>query len=264
MTDRSGGALPGVTVWVTVSGSTSYTEETTSDTRGVATFQLRSEQGQYTIHITAMLGGNTIASSTVQMGAESPAVTTSYVTGRFYPSDNACTFNVPSTGIAHPTFTVTNFATLNFGGPPFAAFSPTPGQPDVPARSAIYVAGLGALTHFNAVLTGKLSVASAGNHTFTILVDDAYNFAIGGGATRVSGTMRNPPANGASALLHLPILGAFNDGALQATTTMTIHFPHTGSYPYEIDYDECAGPGQDIRVSTVGRFVAIATAPQTS
>jgi hypothetical protein len=103
--------------------------------------------------------------------------------------------------------------------------------------------GVGPLNHFNASFTGSLVVRQAGDVAFTFLIDDAFDLGMGGGARRVSGTMSNPPPGGVTALQRLPVLGAFNQGHLQATTHITVRFLHPGRYPYELDYSECRGGG---------------------
>jgi len=118
--------------------------------------------------------------------------------------------------------------------------------------------GVGRLNHFNAAFTGVLMVRRGGEVPFTFLIDDAFNFGIGGRAIRVRGTMSNPPPSGATALRHLPVIGAFNQGHLEATTAVTVHFPRTGMYPFEIDYAECRGGGAALRVSAGGQFLAVA------
>jgi hypothetical protein len=120
------------------------------------------------------------------------------------------------------------------------------------------VVGVGPLNHFNATFTGSLVVSQAGDVPFTFLIDDAFDLGVGGGASRVSGTMSGPPPSGVTALQRLPVLGAFNQGHLEATTHVTVHFPHPGSYPYELDYSECRGGGASIRLSSGGQFLATA------
>jgi hypothetical protein len=114
------------------------------------------------------------------------------------------------------------------------------------------------LNHFNAVFTGSLVVRYAGDVPLTFLIDDAFDLGVGGGASRVSGTMSNPPASGLTVLERLPMVAAFNQGHLAATTTATVHFPHAGAFPYELDYSECAGGGASMRMATGGLFVPAA------
>ena len=250
---KSGAPVAGVPVRIDVSGAVPFTGIATTNDAGIADLRYHAGPGPYTVRVMAPAEHAQIR-STVLVAAAAP-VSTSPVEGRFYPSNNTCMFNVPADQVSHPAFTLDDFPTLNFGGPPFAAYSPVPGQLDVTAREGSYLAGLGRLTHFNAVLTGTLYVPAAGERTFTILVDDAYDFAIGAGAARISGSMVNPLTSGDSALLGLPILGAFNNGALQVATSMTVEFPRSGAFPYEVDYDECGGPGQLLKIYADGALL---------
>ena len=251
LTDRAGAAIAGALIRLLIDGSERSAH---TDARGVASFPFHGT-GAYTAQLTATVGGRPIAQRTLQVGART-LVATSPVTGRFYASDNRCTFDTAPT--APPAFTQT-FATLNFGGRPFTGYATAAGQADqraagVPARGA-QVAGLGSLAHFDAVFTGSFAVSRAGDVPFTVLIDDAFNLGIGGGAQRVAGSLSNPPASGVTALARLPIVGAFNQGHLLATTTITVRFPHAGTYAYELDYAECDLGGESLRLSTNGQFL---------
>lgn len=203
------------------------------------------------VHITATANGSQVAESTVRVG-QAPGVATTEVTGRFYASDGRCTYDVPPSRL--PLF-VAHFPTINFAGRPFTDFGVTANQANMVAAHGSYRMGSGLLNHFNAAFTGNLVVPAAGDVPFTFLIDDAFNFGVGGGARRVSGTMSNPPASKKTALHRLPLVGAFNQGHLQALTTATVHFPHAGTYPYEIDYAECMEGGEALRISTGGQFL---------
>ncbi|HVA89909.1 MAG TPA: hypothetical protein VNL71_08690 [Chloroflexota bacterium] len=246
LTDRAGTPISGATLRLMAGGRALQTARTGAD--GVARFSYHGAGGPVTVHIMAMVGGRPVATSTVQLGEQAP-ISTTPVTGRFYPSDNACRFTASPTSV--PAFSV-SFPTLDFGGRPFTGYAEAAGQPARRAEWGGQVAGVGPLDHFNAVFTGTFDVSRPGNVPFTILIDDAFDLGIGRGARRVRGTMRNPPSSGATALLHLPVLGAFNQGHLQATTGVTVYFPHSGIYPYEMDYAECDAGGESLRVSTGG------------
>lgn len=252
LADRTGAPLPGITIWLTISGAAPFYAAATTNASGLAYFQYQGAVGPYTVHITATAGGATLAQSTVQVDGSPPAVRTSAVLARFSTSDGRCTFDTPAT--THPVLAA-SFPGINFYGRPLAD------HPSDPTRSPVAVAGNGytvgrePLNHFNAALTGTLLVARAGDVAFTILVDDAFNLGLGGGASRVGGTMSNPPAGGRTAVERLPVVGAFNQGHLEATTAVTVRFPRPGSYPYEFDWAECAGGGEGLRVSTGGQFL---------
>ncbi|HXT34205.1 MAG TPA: hypothetical protein VN837_01400, partial [Chloroflexota bacterium] len=184
------------------------------------------------VHVRATVGGAQVASSTIRVPAGPPGIATSAVLGRFYASDNRCAFDTPP-GTA-PLFSE-YFATVNFDGRPFTGYGGATGSSPRIAASGTMVAGVGLLNHFNAVFTGNLKVRRAGRTTFTVLIDDAFDFGIGGGAIRVSGALSNPPRGGLTAVDRLPIVGAFNQGHLEATTQVAVRFPHPGVFPYEID-----------------------------
>ena len=251
LTTRSGAPLPGVTVWLTIRGPVPYTGTATTDANGVAAFSFR-PTAPYTVHIRATEGGTQVASSTIRIPAGPPMIATSAVLGRFYASDNRCTFDTPA---GTPPLFSGYFATINFGGRPFTGYGAATGIPSRIAKSGARVAGLGTLHHFNAVFTGNLVAHRAGRTSFTFLIDDAFDFGIGGGASRVSGALSNPLRGGLTAVDRLPVVGAFNQGYLEATTAVTIHFPHPGVFPYEIDYAECMSGNEAIRISTGGQFL---------
>jgi hypothetical protein len=183
----------------------------------------------------------------------SPGLATTSVTGRFYTSDGRCTFDtVPGTA---PIFTMT-FPTINFEGRPFTEYSAAAGQPNRVVAQGAAVVGVGRLTNFDAAFTGNLIVQGQGMAAITLLIDDAFNLGLGGGASRVSGTMTNPPSDGLTALERLPVVGAFNHGHLETIKTVTIQFPHPGVYPYEIDYAQCMGGNAALRIITNRQFLA--------
>ncbi|HVA91295.1 MAG TPA: hypothetical protein VNL71_15785, partial [Chloroflexota bacterium] len=190
----------------------------------------------------------------IPLDARAP-VTTSPITGRFYPSDNRCGFDTPAT--TSPAFRQT-FPTINFGGRPFTDHVAQPGGQDRVASGAGIRAGLGRLSHFNAAFTGTFSIRGPESIPFTLVVDDAFDFGVGGGATRVRGAMSQPTAGGRTILKRLPVVGAFHQGHLQATTGVTVRFPHAGRYPYELDYAECDLGGESLQVSTGGHLLPTA------
>jgi hypothetical protein len=203
-------------------------------------------------HISTTLPGKQSALSGGQMGP-GPSVATTEVTGRFYASDGRCTYDTPSTQL--PLF-VARFPTINFAGRPFTDYGATAGQPNSVAAHATDQVGLGRLNHFNAAFTGSLVVHQPGDVSFTFLVDDAFNLGVGAGASRVRGTRSNPPVSGVTALQHLPVVGSFNQGHLQATTSVAVHFPRPGRYPYELDYAECMAGGETIKIMTGGQVLS--------
>ncbi|HVA91731.1 MAG TPA: hypothetical protein VNL71_18040, partial [Chloroflexota bacterium] len=147
------------------------------------------------------------------------------------------------------------FPTLKFGGRPFTGSAAQPGGQDQVASGAGMRAGLGRLSHFNAAFTGTFWVPRPATVAFTLVVDDAFDFGVGGGATRVRGALSQPPAGGRTILKRLPVVGAFHQGHLQATTSVIVRFPRAGRYPYELDYAECDLGGELMQVSVGGRFL---------
>ena len=106
-----------------------------------------------------------------------------------------------------------------------------------------FQAGQGPLFEFDAVFTGTLIVAAAGDVTFSIWHDDGFILGVGNGATRISGPMTGAPSSGFTAFEGFPVLTANNIAVVAAPDTYTIHFPAAGAYPYELDWNECCGDG---------------------
>jgi hypothetical protein len=250
-TDRAGAPLPGITIWLTITGLVPYDGVATTDQRGVAAFAYRGNGKPYTVQITATVDGSQVATSTMQVG-QPPSVTTTAVTARFYASDGRCTYDTPAD--MQPLF-IQDFPTINFEGRPFTDYGVKAGQPNLIAAEGMARIGVGRLNHFDAAFTGSLVVNQAGNVRFTFLIDDAFTFGVGDGATRLSGTMSNPPGSGLTALERLPVVGAFNQGHLEALTSTTVRFPRPGTYPYEVDFAECRAGNTALRISTGGQFL---------
>ena len=253
LTDRSGAPLAGVAIWLTVAGTLPYSGAATTDAQGVARFRYTGT-APYTVHIAATAGGQGLARSTVRVAPE-PVVAIVAITGRFYASDDRCAYDIPP---GTTPVLVARFPTINFQGRPFTDRDTAK---DGGGGTSSYVTrevGIGRLNHFDAAFTGVLLVRRAGEIPFTFLIDDAFDLGLGGGATRIRGTMSNPPPSGVTAMQHLPVVGAFNQGHLQATTGVAVRFPRPGRYPFEIDYAECRGGGAALRVSAAGQFLAAA------
>jgi len=250
LTDSSGAPLAGIAIWLTVAGTLPYSGAATTDAHGVAHFPYGGT-APYTVSIAATADGQGLARTTVRVAPE-PAVAVAALTGRFYASDDRCTYDTPP-GTA-PVL-MASFPTIDFEGRPFTDHATTATQPKGADAYVMQRIGVGRLNHFDAAFTGVLVVRRAGEVPFTFLIDDAFDFGIGGGAVRVRGTMSNPPASGVTALRHLPVVAAFNQGHLEATTAVTVRFPHPGTYPFEIDYAECRGGGAALRVSAAGQFL---------
>jgi hypothetical protein len=255
-----GAPLPGLVIDLVIEGPAPFQASKRTDPAGQAVFSYTgAHAGPYTIHVTALAGTRRLVVVSGRVPARAtPAISTGPVQGRFYASNDRCTFDTPAQ--AQPVLQA-RFPTLNVAGRPFLAFPANATGTAQPIVGDGVRVGEGALRHFNAVFTGHFHVARAGNVTFTVLIDDAFDLGVGGGATRVSGTMSNPLRSGVTATLHLPIVGAFNHGHLQATTHVTVHFPHPGIYAYEVDYAECMMGGESLRLSTDGQFLPTYTGP---
>jgi len=227
--------------------------------------------------------GSGVSSNTATVGWVVPAqpISTNTVYGRFFFSDGSATFDTPQT--AMPAFSQF-FPTINFN-PPSGTIPGMPAGVGVNTRPFTDVttdlngnftgtmvaqgnglqAGVGALSNFQAVFTGTLTIATAGNITFGIYSDDAFILGIGSGATRVSGPMWNVPSSGVTPFESLPIMGAFNDATLNGpgAQTVVVNFPAPGSYSYELDYTECC-TGQLTLTMTQGATNATGVAPTGS
>ncbi len=164
-------------------------------------------------------------------------------------------FNTPPT--ATPAFTMT-IPTINFN-PPTGTVPGMPGTIGVNTRPFTDVttdlngnftgtivaqgnglqAGVGTLFNFSAVFTGTYTVAAAGDITFSFFSDDGFVFGVSNGATRVGGSLFNPPPSGLTPFQSYPVMGAFNTATAPVANNVTVHFPAAGTYAYEIDYTEC-------------------------
>ena len=78
-----------------------------------------------------------------------------------------------------------------------------------------------------------------GDVTFNFFSDDGFIFGVNNGATRVSGSLFNPPPSGLTPFQGYPVMGAFNTATAPVANNITVHFPGPGTYQYEIDYSEC-------------------------
>lgn len=106
----------------------------------------------------------------------------------------------------------------------------------IPAQGNGYQAGVGALTHFNAVFTGELTIATAGDYVFNFYTDDGFILGIDNGASYVSGHMHNPPPSGLTAFEGFTVVGASNATTGPVQREVVVNFPAPGVYPFELDY----------------------------
>jgi RHS repeat-associated protein/uncharacterized repeat protein (TIGR01451 family) len=160
----------------------------------------------------------------------------------FNPPPGIVPNNVSGLGVySHPFTDVTTDVNGNYSG-------------TIVAQGNGHTAGAGDMYAFQVSFTGTFNVAAAGNVAFQIHTAGAMIFGIGGGATRVSGQLYNPPS--AMPFTGYPVMGDRNKDFPIAPVNMVVNFPAAGSYPYEIDYAPCCN--QD---SLTMRAVAYAADP---
>jgi RHS repeat-associated protein len=253
VTNNTGGAIANTSVTFTVTGPNGTSGAATTNSSGVATFSYTGTKiGVDAVVATATVGELPLTSNTSMISwvAQSPVTTLSTVQGEFFTSNGSGIFNTPSN--AQSVFTQT-FASINFN-PPAGSI---PGMPstigvttvpftDVTVNSSGQYtgsviaqgngqqAGVGELSTFQAVFTGTITVASAGQVTFYFENSDGFIFGVGSGASRVSGTYIGPPSS--TPFNNYPVMGAFNAVTSPVANTITVNFPNAGTYPYEVDY----------------------------
>jgi RHS repeat-associated protein len=254
----SGIPVAGVNVQFAVTGSNTAGGLVPTDSAGLASFVYQgANSGTDSVQATAELNGSALQSNAAQVTWVTPSmqVSTTTVYARFFTSNGSGAFT--ATPQQTPAFEQV-FPTINFnppagtipGAPPGVNFNSRPMLDvttdlngnytgSIVAQGQGVQAGVGTLFNFNAVFTGTFIVAQAGDLTFRFFSDDGFILGIGNGATRVSGALNNPPADGLSPFERLPVLGAFNVPTAPVGNLVTVHFPTAGSYPYEIDYSEC-------------------------
>jgi RHS repeat-associated protein len=263
---NTGSPISGASVQFTVTGANATTGNGTTNSSGVATFSYTgAKQGADTVQATS--SGN--ASNTVSITWITPLqpISTSTILGRFFPSNNAQTFNTPTT--ATPVFTQ-EFPTINFNPPagiiPGNTSSVTVNSRPmtdvttdfngnytgtIVAQGNNYQAGVGPMYYFQAVFTGSFTVKSAGTVNLYILADDGWILGISGGVTRVSGPLYNEPPSGVTPFEQYNIVGCYNEAEAVTGTATVINVPAPGTYQYELDYFEADG-GQEVMTMAVG------------
>jgi RHS repeat-associated protein/uncharacterized repeat protein (TIGR01451 family) len=277
--NSAGAPIPNQSVTVNVTGANPTSLTAVTDTNGQATVSLAGKNsGVDQLQATASSAAITIQSNTVSVTWIQPIqpISTTPVQGNFYaesanaqtfvakPGDPAAfqqtfptiNFNPPANTIPHnvsgigPTTTpftdVTTDAVGNFVG-------------TIAAQGNGLQAGLGTLSNFDAVLTANFVVSQPQDVTFKVIADDGFVLGVGGGATRVSGALTNPPASGFTAFNGYLVVGAYNTGGATSPGTydVTIHFPSAGAFPYELDYFECCGT----QLSLTMTIVSVNTGP---
>ena len=265
----TGAPVPNTPVTFKVDGSNLTAGTATTDATGKATFTYTGTlAGVDSVVATAVSGTATLNSNTSTINWVVPAqpISTTTINGRFFSSNDSGPFNTPPT--ATPAFTQ-NFPTINFN-PPTGTVPGMPGTIGVNTRPFTDVttdlngnftgsivaqgnglqAGVGALNSFQAVFTGTYTVAAAGDVTFSFFSDDGFIFGVANGATRVSGSLFNPPPSGLTPFQSYPVMGAFNTATAPVANNITVHFPAPGTYPYEINYSECCSGQLAVTMTT--------------
>ncbi len=273
--DRNGHPMPNIAVTFTVTGTNSATGTASTNGSGVASFHYTgTAPGQDTAQAKATAGATHVESNTAQIGWVSrngpiAPIGTTPVDGRFFTEPTTATTFVAQPGDT-PTFGQTfpnlafnpsatalphNLTGVGTGTHPFTDVTTDlmgNGIGALVAQGNGKQAGAGTMTSFDAVFTANFVVAKPGDVTFRFDYDAGFLFGVGGGATRVSGSYENAPASNASAFEGYPLVGADNRPSNAVNnTTVTVHFPAAGSYPYEVDYTESGGPTLSLVVSTV-------------
>jgi RHS repeat-associated protein/uncharacterized repeat protein (TIGR01451 family) len=271
--NSAGAPIPNQSVTVSITGANPGVLTTTTDNNGQATISFTGKaSGVDQLQATASAASLTIQSNTLSVTWILPIqpISTTPVQGNFYaesasaqtfvaqPGDPAAfqqtfptiNFNPPANIVPHnvsgvgPTTTpftdITTDAVGNFAG-------------TISAQGNGVQAGLGTLTNFDAVFTANFVVSQPQDVTFQVMADDGFILGVGGGATRVRGTLQNPPASGFTAFNGYLVVGAYNLGGVTAPGTypVTVHFPSAGSYPYEIDYSECCSSQLSLTMTVV-------------
>ncbi|MGZ5445178.1 MAG: Ig-like domain-containing protein [Thermoanaerobaculia bacterium] len=246
--------IGGAVVQFTVTGANPTTGSATTDAAGIATFTYTgTNAGTDTVQATS--GTAVSNTATVHWIVPVQSISTSPMFARFFFTNGSGVFNTPPG--TTPAF-IQAFPTINFNPPSGTIPGNTSGvgvntRPftnvttdlngnftgTIVAQGNGLQAGVGTLFDFQAVFTGSLTVASAGQMAITFFSDDGFVFGVGGGATRVSGPMLNVPAGGVTPFEQLPVMGAYNAPTAPVANTVVVRFPAAGTYPYEVDYSEC-------------------------
>ncbi|PYQ01663.1 MAG: hypothetical protein DMF82_18615, partial [Acidobacteria bacterium] len=271
---RSGNPMPGVAIAFGVTGANAQTASATTDGAGVATFAYSgAAAGTDTVRASAPAPEAAESNpATISWIAPSRPIATTTILGRFFSADGTGVFNTRTDEV--PVFSQT-FPDLLFNPPDGVVPGRPPGvdettRPftDVATDGAGNVsgaiaaegngaqAGTGSLESFSSVFTGQFVVAAAGEVTFAIQSADGFVFGVGGGASRVRGTLTNPPASGLTPFEGLAIVGAANLAGGLVAATVTVHFPAPGVYPYELDYAEGVGDPLSLTMTVNGQGIA--------
>ena len=269
LTDRFGAPLADFTIQFTVVGPNATSGTGTTDAAGQVSFTYTGvNNGTDSVQAAASVGGASITSNTSLISWVTPIqqVSTTTIWGRFFTTDGSGVFH---TSPSQPPAFDQAFPTIDFNPPAGTIPGNTSGvgvftRPftdiatdlngnftgAIVAQGNGYQAGVGTLSNFSAVFTGRFVAAAAGDVTFNFFSDDGFIFSVGGGATRVSGPLVNVPSGGVSPFMGFPVMGAYNQPTSPVANSITVHFPAPGTYDYEVDYTECCGGQLSLTMTT--------------
>ncbi len=271
LTSSAGDPVANQHVTATITGANPETLDATTDATGTVDFTVAGSNAGAD-NATAYVGpaGYGVQSGSVSytwLAQSAPAAITS-VTGNFYAEPSGQTSFAARPG-DHPAFSE-QFSQIDFNPPSGVLAQNTTGVGStttpftdvitdatgrstgtIPAEGNGQVAGQGALSSFDAVLRGSVSVNEAGDITFNVYANAGWILGMGGGAQRVSGAFENNPASFTSAFYSYPVIGSYDEPSSETTPQqVTVHFLAAGVYPFEFDYFAQAGQHQSLVLTT--------------
>jgi hypothetical protein len=183
-------------------------------------------------------------SHSVGVGAFNLAYPTSTGSASASATGSSLLFNPPGGPSTNPV----QWATLDSGGNITGYTTPFPSYK----------------TDYNMVLLFDLVFPAAGNYTVTITHKDGTIWAMGGGATIVSGPKNDPYSWTQTAVQGYNVFGGTNQSANSAwVDTFVVNIPSPGTYPVEVDYAFWYHSGQTLTFKVNGVNPVPGTAPTT-
>src|ERR1700761_7087147 len=238
--DANGNAISGASLQFVVTGVNATSISATTDATGTATITyVGSKVGTDTVQ--ASYAGFVSNTSTVVWVTPVQIISESTITGQFFLSDGSGGFDTPPG--TPPVFTQF-FPVINFNPPAGTVPGNTSGVNEnsrpftdvttdlngnftgtIVAQGNGYQAGVGSMFTFQVVFSGSFTIASPGNVVFQFFDDDGFIFGVGGGASRVSGSLAYPPSNNLTPFGNLPVMGAYNRTPAPVGNTGGVNFP---------------------------------------
>jgi hypothetical protein len=243
--DVSGNPISGASVQFAVSGVNATSGSANTDTTGTATFTYTGSQvGSDTVQ--ASYAGYVSNTSSVTWVTPLQVISESTITGQFFLSDGSGGFDTPpgTPPVFTQVFPVINFnppagtvpnnsSGVNVGTRPFTDVTTDLNgnyTGTIVAQGNGYQAGVGPMYTFQAVFSGSFAIASPGNVVFQFYDDDGFIFGVGGGASRVSGSLFYPPLDGLTPFANLPVMGTYNAPTPPTGNTIVVNFPAPGTF----------------------------------